>query len=99
MDLAFFGTAGIKKKSKPIEPPIEYVLDKPKPPLREIGTNLKQDAVSELGQDDELKSLPWFVKPKFIQDAKGRRPDHDDYDNSTLFIPDDEFDRLTPVMQ
>ena len=49
--------------------------------------------------DDELKSLPWFVKPKFIQDWDRRKPSDPDYDNSTLYIPSDEFNRLTAIMQ
>jgi len=49
MDLAFFGTAGIKKKQKALEVPNTEVYDRPVSPLRGNGANLKQEAVSELG--------------------------------------------------
>ena len=53
----------------------------------------------EVGTEEELKSLPWFVKDKFLQDRNKVRPGEPQYDNSTLYIPADEFGRLSPVMQ
>ena len=46
-----------------------------------------------------MKSLPWFIKPKFIQDRKQRAILHPDYDKSTLYIPPDELNKFTGVMR
>ena len=53
----------------------------------------------DIGAEDELKSLPWFVKDKFICDRALRLPSNPAYDKSTLFVPADELSRMTPVMQ
>lgn len=40
--------------------------------------------------------LDW-LKPDKIKDAQKRRPDHPDYDPSTLFVPTDFYKNQTPV--
>jgi DNA mismatch repair protein MSH6 len=40
--------------------------------------------------------FPWFTLPQHIKDSKGRRPDHPDYDSSTIYIPKEE--KFTPCM-
>ncbi|XP_005181193.2 probable DNA mismatch repair protein Msh6 [Musca domestica] len=37
-----------------------------------------------------------FLKPDQIKDKQGRRPDHPDYDSSTLYVPAKFLDSLTP---
>ncbi|XP_061395434.1 probable DNA mismatch repair protein Msh6 [Musca vetustissima] len=37
-----------------------------------------------------------FLKPDKIKDKQGRRPDHPDYDGSTLHVPKDFLDSLSP---
>ncbi|XP_065361382.1 probable DNA mismatch repair protein Msh6 isoform X2 [Calliphora vicina] len=37
-----------------------------------------------------------FLKPDKIKDKKGRRPDHPDYDPSTLYVPPKFLDSLSP---
>lgn len=38
-----------------------------------------------------------FLKPDKIMDAKKRRPGDPNYDPSTLYVPDDHLNSLTPV--
>lgn len=38
-----------------------------------------------------------FLKPENIKDKNGRRPNHPDYDGSTLNVPKTFLDSLTPV--
>ena len=45
------------------------------------------------------KDGPWWTHKEYIKDGEGRRPDHPDYDSTTLFIPQEEWDILTPGMQ
>lgn len=44
----------------------------------------------------EHQSQGW-LKPENIRDAEKRRPDHPKYDPTTLFVPNDYLDSLTPV--
>lgn len=44
-------------------------------------------------------ALPSFLKPENIMDKHKRRPDHDEYDDTTLFIPPGEWKNITPAMQ
>ena len=44
------------------------------------------------------KDGPWYTQPEHIKDDQERRPDHSDYDPSTLFIPHDEHKALTSGM-
>lgn len=37
-----------------------------------------------------------FIQPAYIRDAKGRRPDHPEYDARTLFIPESFLKQQTP---
>ena len=32
--------------------------------------------------------FPYFLKPEHIKDKAGRRPDHPEYDQTTLWVPD-----------
>ena len=34
-----------------------------------------------------MKEGPWFTQQEFVKDELERRPDHPDYDPSSLFIP------------
>jgi len=43
--------------------------------------------------------MPYFIKEEHIRDAKGRRPDHPEYDNSTLLVPESKWKELTPAMR
>eukprot|EP00347_Sterkiella_histriomuscorum_P017253 403350104 len=45
------------------------------------------------------KDGPWFTWKEYIRDLEGRRPDEEDYDPSTLFIPDQDLKNMTPGMQ
>jgi len=47
---------------------------------------------------EEIEMCPWFTKEKFIQDAQCRRPNHPAYDPTTLWLPEDEMNKLPPVM-
>lgn len=38
-----------------------------------------------------------FMQPKSIKDATGKRPDHPEYDPTTLFVPKSYLESLTPV--
>lgn len=38
-----------------------------------------------------------FLKPDKIKDKQGRRPDHPDYDPTTLYVPPKFLDSLSPV--
>lgn len=42
---------------------------------------------------------PWFIHSVHVRDSEGRRPDHPDYDPSTLLIHDTDFAKLSPGMQ
>ena len=43
-------------------------------------------------------NVPEFIKQANIMDKEQWRPDHPDYDGSTLFIPVKDFMKLTPNM-
>lgn len=47
---------------------------------------------------EETKNGPWFTQPEHITDSMERRPDHPDYDPSTVFIPEIEWKKFTPGM-
>lgn len=38
-----------------------------------------------------------FLQPDKIKDKNGRRPDHPDYDPTTLYVPDKYLNSLSPV--
>ena len=44
------------------------------------------------------KDGPWYMHPEHIMDEDERRPDHPDYDPSTIHIPGAERNALTPGM-
>lgn len=39
-----------------------------------------------------------FLKPEFIKDKNRRRPNHNEYDKTTLYVPDEYLKSLTPVL-
>lgn len=39
-----------------------------------------------------------FLKPANIKDRNGRRPDHPEYDRTTLLVPKSYLEQLTPVI-
>lgn len=48
---------------------------------------------------DEIKdALPPFIKDEQVLDLQKRRPDHPDYDPTTLHIPKDCWKGFTPAM-
>ena len=48
--------------------------------------------------EDIREARPYFIKEEFLMDAKKRRPDDPNYDSTTLYIPDKEWQQLTPAM-
>lgn len=48
---------------------------------------------------EKSKYGPWFTHDEHLMDAEERRPDHADYDPSTLFIPESEWKKFTPGMR
>lgn len=67
----------------------------------------KTDNIDDLIDSDKTSNLNdvtiWahnkldFLKPENIQDKKRRRPDHPDYDSSTLYVPEKFLKSLSPV--
>eukprot|EP01022_Parablepharisma_sp_SALTPOND_P036625 TRINITY_DN99_c0_g2_i3.p1 TRINITY_DN99_c0_g2~~TRINITY_DN99_c0_g2_i3.p1 ORF type:complete len:732 (+),score=90.06 TRINITY_DN99_c0_g2_i3:4888-7083(+) len=43
--------------------------------------------------------LPDFIKPENIMDANMHRPDHPEYDRSTVYIPDEVFNNMTAAVK
>ncbi|KAL0818930.1 hypothetical protein ABMA28_008233 [Loxostege sticticalis] len=56
---------------------------------------IQEDSTSDEGNWTHCK-LEW-LKPEKIRDAKKRRPDHPDYDPSTLFVPPEFMNEQTPA--
>ena len=50
-------------------------------------------------EDQNGLEIPSFMKKENIRDNELRRPDDSDYDPSTIHIPDDEYEKLTPLMK
>ena len=48
--------------------------------------------------DDIHDALPDFLKTLKVKDKQGNRPDHPDYDPTTLFIPATSWKEFTPAM-
>jgi DNA mismatch repair protein MSH6 len=48
--------------------------------------------------DEILHALPEFLKPNAIQDAHGRRPDDEEYDDTSLLVPAGAWKDFTPAM-
>ena len=44
-------------------------------------------------------ALPDFLKPEYIKDKNGNRPDSDQYDCNTLYVPPDYLKKQTPAMK
>ena len=40
---------------------------------------------------EQNKDGPWYTQPDYIMDEKEQRPDHPDYDPSTIHIPEPEW--------
>ncbi|XP_063832736.1 probable DNA mismatch repair protein Msh6 [Ostrinia nubilalis] len=58
-------------------------------------SEVQEEATLDEGNWTHCK-LEW-LKPEKIRDAKKRRPDHPDYDPSTLFVPPDFMNEQTPA--
>jgi len=57
--------------------------------------------VAEETKDKEnelMEALPHFLRKENIKDAKGRRPEHPEYDCTTLFIPDSAWSSFSGSM-
>ena len=62
----------------------------------------KEDEVIGGGFDsfeDILDARPEFIKEDKIKDIDGRKPDHPDYDYTTLYIPNNCWKDFTPAMK
>jgi DNA mismatch repair protein MSH6 len=46
-----------------------------------------------------MDGKPYFIREDCIRDAKGRRPNDPEYDSTTLFIPNNEWNRFSPAMK
>ena len=58
--------------------------------------------LDDIQNDDEKEDImegPWFTLPENIMDKEQREPSHPEYDPSTLFIPQEEFKKMTPGMR
>lgn len=69
-----------------------------------IKINIKQETKCEEVTSTTLdEPVIWphqkleFLKPDKIKDKQGRRPDHPEYDASTLYVPTKFLDSLSPV--
>jgi len=51
-----------------------------------------------LSHVQSTKEGPWFTHPEHVIDDQKRRPDDPNYDPSTLYIPKEEWKKLTPGM-
>jgi DNA mismatch repair protein MSH6 len=49
--------------------------------------------------EDRLKEFPRFIKPEYIKDGEGLRPDDENYDPSTLYIPKEDFINMTLLLK
>ncbi|CAH0760592.1 unnamed protein product [Diatraea saccharalis] len=86
-------------KYEPTQSPKSSIQKKPAP---------NRTSTAPVKSDSEEKSVPldeenWihckldWLKPDKIRDAKKRRPDHPDYDPTTLFVPPDFMNSQTPA--
>lgn len=48
--------------------------------------------------DEIHDALPSFLKPENLKDKHGNRPDHPEYDYTTLHIPQNSWKDFTPAM-
>ena len=53
---------------------------------------------SVMANVDKFRDGPWFTQTDFVKDACERRPDHPDYDPTTLYIPPEEWAAIKPGM-
>ena len=47
---------------------------------------------------EKFRDGPWYTQTDFVKDACERRPDHPDYDPTTLYIPPEEWAAIKPGM-
>lgn len=57
---------------------------------------MKVKSESEKSEDWPHLKLD-FLQPDKIMDKQKRRPDHPDYDNRTLYVPEEFKAKVTPV--
>ena len=50
-------------------------------------------------EEDILDALPEFLKEDKLKDKHGRRPDHPEYDATTLYVPTAFMKQSTPCMR
>lgn len=55
----------------------------------------EMDGVEDTGSIE----IPDFIKPEFIVDKNMKRPLDPDYDPSSVHIPEEQFQKLTPLMK
>jgi DNA mismatch repair protein MSH6 len=64
--------------------------------------NFKEKKQKEFEWIDEIKveeGLPYFLQKENLKDKAGKRPEESDYDSTTLHVPEEYFNGLTPAMQ
>lgn len=44
------------------------------------------------------KEGPWFTQKEHVMDSQQRRPDHAEYDPSTVYVSESEWKKFTPGM-
>lgn len=64
-------------------------------PVKTSPTESQETSVADDGNWVHCK-LEW-LKPHKIRDAQCRRPDHEDYDPTTLYVPQEFLNAQTPV--
>lgn len=95
------GTTAVKKKFKTDPSDTKMSLEK------KLKANSKQSRLSDVKENDgaDILDTPviWrhqtldFLYPTKIMDVQKRRPDHKDYDGSTLYVPVTYLGSVTPV--
>ena len=62
---------------------------------------LKKSPLDTIDELEEIggQKIPSFIKKEFIRDKNLNRPEDEEYDPSTLDIPQDAYDKLTPGMK
>ena len=83
--------------------------------VRKSAPDLKKTNISKAGeivdQEDQVigggfskvedihEALPHFLKSENLKDKNKNRPDHPDYDPTTVYIPDADMKAFTPAMK
>ena len=97
------------RKKDNSKPPAPATANKPKNRGKGAFTEDEEDPTTAEGfegllfddnneqNDQHEANIPYWLKDEHILDAKGRRPDEEDYDPKTVFIPEIEYEQLPSV--